>query len=161
MFKFSYKCHFLYNSRIFYNNLFSIISFPFSKGEIKVPRCELSKMVKEKENVLKKQVRSSGPGGQHVNKTESAVMLRDLKTNITVKVSNSRDSIINKGIAQKRLVDKLDSFYNGSESKIAKKIERAKKQKDRSRRRSETKHQKKEECLPNLASTLNNKKPGK
>jgi protein subunit release factor B len=122
-------------------NFNSIAFSQFSKGEIKVPRSEIKKMLDKSDNFIKKQIRSSGPGGQHVNKTESAVMLRDKKTNITVKVSNSRDSVINSGIAKKRLVDKLDNFYNGDESKEAKKIERIKKQKERAHRKSQAKHQ--------------------
>jgi protein subunit release factor B len=127
------------------NNITKIWSGFFTENKndklVQVARADLKKMVKDKDNVLKKKIRSSGPGGQHVNKTESAVMLKDLKTNIFVKVDNSRDSVINSGIAQKRLVDKLDLHYNGSESKISKKIEKLKKQKDRSRRKSDSKYQ--------------------
>jgi protein subunit release factor B len=123
---------------------YNTTNFNFSEnkiGNVSVPRSELKKMVKDKNNVVKTQITSSGPGGQHTNKTASAVLLKDSKTNIFVKVQNSRDSVVNSGIANKRLVDKLDLHYNGTESKISKKIEKIKKQKDRQRRKSEPKYQ--------------------
>ena len=100
----------------------------------------MKKNIEEKDNIIRKPIKSSGPGGQHVNKTQSAILLQDKKTNISVKVGNSRDSVVNSGIAKKRLIDKLDLHYNGAESKIAKKIEKIKKQKDRNRRKRENKH---------------------
>jgi len=116
--------------------------FNFTEDKkINIPRNELRKMIEDKENIKKLKVRGSGPGGQHLNKTESTVFLKDLKTNISVKVGNSRDSMVNNGVAKKRLVDKLDMHYNGSESKLAKKFEKIKKQKERSRRKSINKHQ--------------------
>lgn len=105
-----------------------------------ISRKEIKKSIEEKDNIIRKPIKSSGPGGQHVNKTQSAILLQDKKTNISVKVGNSRDSVVNSGIAKKRLIDKLDLHYNGAESKIAKKIEKIKKQKDRNRRKRENKH---------------------
>ena len=145
----NFKCHqnILKNSlkkyKEFYfeRKLTTIVFKYFTKGEIKVPRSEIKKMIQDKDNIIKKQIRSSGPGGQHVNKTESAIFMRDLTTNISVKVTNSRDSVVNAGMAKKRLLDKLDNYYNGPESKQSKKIEKLKKQKDRARRKSEFKHQ--------------------
>jgi protein subunit release factor B len=134
---------------IHYISFYRCIRFNFcdkNKGKanisspITIPRSDLKKRISEKGNTIKKQVTSTGPGGQHQNKTQSAVFLQDKQTNISVKVTNSRDSGVNAGIAKKRLVDKLDLHYNGSESKIAKKIEKIKKQKARNQRRSVEKY---------------------
>jgi protein subunit release factor B len=105
-----------------------------------VPRNQIKKMLENKDNLLMQQTKSSGPGGQHVNKTNSAVLLKHTETNISVKVSNSRDSLVNYGKAKQRLADKLDQHFNGDESKLAKKFEKIHKQKDKSRRRSQLKH---------------------
>jgi protein subunit release factor B len=110
------------------------------ENQIMISRKEIRQMLEDKDNIIKKPIKSSGPGGQHVNKTQSAILLQDKKTNISVKVGNSRDSVVNAGMAKKRLIDKLDLHYNGAESKIAKKIEKVKKQKDRNRRKRENKH---------------------
>ena len=77
-----------------------------------------------------------------MNKTNSCVFLKDLNTDISVKVSNSRYSEVNNGIAKKRLIDKIDLEINGKESKLGQKIEKSKKQKNRNYRRSKEKHDK-------------------
>ena len=55
--------------------------------------------------------RSSGSGGQHVNKTESAVRVTHVPTGIVVKCQNHRSQIQNKRICLKNLRRKLE-FLN-------------------------------------------------
>jgi protein subunit release factor A len=51
--------------------------------------------------------RASGPGGQHVNRTESAVRLTHLPSGVVVLASDTRSQIRNREIAFERLAEKL------------------------------------------------------
>ncbi len=51
--------------------------------------------------------RASGPGGQHVNRTESAVRLTHLPSGVAVAVSDTRSQARNREIAFARLIERL------------------------------------------------------
>src|SRR5438067_7661910 len=52
--------------------------------------------------------RSSGPGGQHVNKVSTAVTLRHVPTNLSVTAQDSRSQAMNRQLARERLLDAIE-----------------------------------------------------
>jgi protein subunit release factor B len=87
-------------------------------------------------DIEEKFVRSSGSGGQKVNKSSSCVYLKHIPSGLSVKIQKSRSQGLNRYYARKRMCELLENKLFGQESPEAKRIEKIRKQKDRNRRRT-------------------------
>lgn len=72
-----------------------------------LPKFELEEINIRKEDLKVDTFRSSGAGGQHVNKTESGVRFTHLPTGIVAESTDGRSQIKNREIALNRLYDKV------------------------------------------------------
>jgi protein subunit release factor B len=88
-------------------------------------------------------IRSSGPGGQHVNKTSTCVRLLHRPTGFSVRVQQSRSQGLNRFLARRLLADHVAQQLRGEESSQAQQREKARRQKQRRARRTKQKLQEK------------------
>ncbi len=59
------------------------------------------------DDIVEKFIRSSGPGGQNVNKTSTCVYLKHLPTGLEVKCQRQRSQLLNRSLARHILLSKI------------------------------------------------------
>lgn len=90
-------------------------------------------------DITEKFIRSSGKGGQHVNKTSTCVYLKHVPTGIEVKVKRERSQSLNRFLARRLLTDKIEELIKGKESKLRQEIEKKRRQKRKRSKRAKEK----------------------
>jgi peptide chain release factor len=84
-------------------------------------------------------IRASGPGGQKVNKTSSCVYLVHLPTGLSVKCQRERSQALNRFLARRLLLDRIERIQTGLVSAERMRVEKIRRQKRRRSRRAKEK----------------------
>ncbi|MFN3480898.1 MAG: peptide chain release factor family protein [Thermodesulfovibrionales bacterium] len=88
------------------------------------------------EDILEKFVRSSGKGGQKVNKSSSCVYLKHLPSGIEIKCMKDRSQSINRFLARRELIERIEEKMGIEKTEVSK----IRKKKAKARKRAERKY---------------------
>ncbi len=101
----------------------------------------MGKLALREADLEEKFIRSSGPGGQKVNKSATCVYLKHRPSGLEVKMGKERSQGLNRYYARKRLCELLEEQTLGDQSPAALETEKIRKQKQRRKRRSKNKQE--------------------
>lgn len=90
-------------------------------------------------DIQEKFIRSSGRGGQKVNKTSTCVYIKHAPTGIEIKCQKERSQALNRFFARRRLVEKIQTIVLKEKSDKQKKIAKIRKQKQKRSKRAKEK----------------------
>ena len=116
-----------------------MLTFAVSEEKNKWLREHMEALGILEKDIEEKFIRSSGHGGQNVNKTATCVYLKHLPTGIEVKCMKDRSQSINRFLARRQLVEKIERMSDHLSDQDTGK-EQIRKQKLKRKRRSQKKY---------------------
>ncbi len=117
-----------------------MLSFAVSEEKNKWLKERMEELGIDEKDILEKFVRSSGRGGQKVNKTSTCVYLKHIPTGIEVKCMRERSQSINRFLARRELVERVEALSGGVTLRDQTK-EKIRKQKIKKKKRAKMKYQ--------------------
>ena len=90
-------------------------------------------------DILEKFIHGGGKGGQKINKAASCVYLKHLPTGIEVKCQAARSQLLNRFLARRILVGKIERKILGERSQEVQRMEKIRRQKRKRSKRAKRK----------------------
>ena len=109
---------------------------PVTPKKLEELRARIDRLAIDLGEVDEQFVRSPGPGGQKVNKTASAVVLRYPTLDLVVKWSRERSRALNRFLALRELVDEIEERVSPETSERLKERDRIRERKRQKKRRA-------------------------
>jgi len=119
--------------------VFSMSIYSVTPAKEKALKKNMEALHIREEDIEESFIRSSGKGGQHVNKTSTCVYLKHLPTGTEVKCQEGRSQALNRYRARLLLIKKIDELIRGKESAEQQRIEKIRRQKRKRSKRSKEK----------------------
>jgi protein subunit release factor B len=109
------------------------MEFPVAGGKDAELRARMERLGVKESDLEESFARSSGPGGQNVNKVETLVILKHVPSGLVVRCQRERSQGLNRYLARRQLLDELEARARGAANAAQ---ERAHVERARKRRRS-------------------------
>jgi len=112
---------------------------PISSTKEKNLKEKMKRLGIRESDLTERFIRSSGRGGQNVNKVSTCVYLKHKPSGIEVKCGRERSQILNRFLARRILLDKIEEIELGKAAEKRKKIEKIRRQKRKRSKRAKEK----------------------
>jgi peptide chain release factor len=113
-----------------------LINFPVTPQKVAQLAQRMSALGVREADIEETFVHSGGHGGQKVNKSSTCVRLLHRPTNVQVKCQTTRQQGLNRFLARRLLLDKIETFKHGFVEADRVRIEKIRRQKSRRSRRA-------------------------
>ena len=116
-----------------------MVPFPVTPTKLKELQQLMQRLGVREDELEERFIRSSGPGGQNVNKVATCVVLRHRPSGLEVRCQQERSQALNRFLARRILLRRIEAQRLGELSEEAKRIAKIRAQKRKRLKRTKAK----------------------